>query len=54
MGTLLDLENGQAGIIVKVKGRGAFRRRITEMGFVRGKEVTVVKSAPLKIGRAHV
>ncbi|MEI6898278.1 MAG: FeoB small GTPase domain-containing protein, partial [Bacteroidota bacterium] len=47
MGTLLDLENGQAGIIVKVKGRGAFRRRITEMGFVRGKEVTVVKSAPL-------
>jgi len=35
-------------MIVKVRGRGAFRRRITEMGFVKGKEVSVIKSAPLQ------
>ncbi|MFC2107336.1 ferrous iron transport protein B [Bacteroidota bacterium] len=48
MTSLKDLKEGEKGIITKVKGRGAFRRRIIEMGFVRGKEVTVVKSAPLK------
>jgi ferrous iron transport protein B len=47
MSTLLDLHQGETGIIVKVKGRGAFRKRITEMGFIKGQEVTVVKSAPL-------
>lgn len=45
---LSDLQNGDYGIIVKVKGRGAFRKRITEMGFVKGKKVTVIKNAPLK------
>ena len=35
-------------MITKVKGRGAFRKRITEMGFVKGKEVTVIKAAPLQ------
>lgn len=47
MSTLLDLQQGESGIIVKVKGRGAFRKRITEMGFVKGKEVNVIKAAPL-------
>jgi ferrous iron transport protein B len=46
--TLYDLEQGDKGIITKVKGRGAFRKRITEMGFVKGKVVTVVKKAPLR------
>lgn len=46
--TLFDLEQGEKGIITKVRGRGAFRKRITEMGFVKGKVVTVVKKAPLK------
>lgn len=46
--TLADLKNDQQGIITKVKGRGAFRKRITEMGFVRGKVVKVIKNAPLK------
>ncbi len=46
--TLLDLQNGEKGIIQKVKGRGAFRRRIIEMGFVSGKIVEVIKKAPLK------
>ena len=29
-------------------GRGAFRKRIIEMGFIRGKEVIVIQNAPLK------
>ena len=48
MATLLDLHQGESGLITKVKGRGAFRKRITEMGFVKGKEVTVIKAAPMQ------
>lgn len=44
---LSDLKTGQVGTIVGVGGHGEFRRRITEMGFVRGKKVIVVKNAPL-------
>lgn len=47
MKTLYDLKQGESGVIVKVRGRGAFRNRIIEMGFVVGKEVTSLKSAPL-------
>ncbi|MEG1544337.1 MAG: FeoA domain-containing protein, partial [Tannerellaceae bacterium] len=36
---LSELRTGEQGIIVKVMGRGAFRKRIIEMGFIRGKEV---------------
>ncbi|MDH6534200.1 ferrous iron transport protein B [Parabacteroides sp. 52] len=45
---LSDLRTGDKGVIVKVMGRGAFRKRIIEMGFIRGKEVVVVQNAPLK------
>lgn len=45
---LSELSEGQIGFISKVKGRGAFRKRITEMGFVKGQEVVVVKNAPLR------
>lgn len=45
---LSELKEGEKGIISKVKGRGAFRKRITEMGFVRGKVVEVIKNAPLR------
>lgn len=44
---LSDLKTGETAIITKVLGRGAFRKRITEMGFVKGKKVAVIKSAPL-------
>lgn len=44
---LSELKPGESGIIVKVKGRGAFRKRIIEMGFIKGKEVKVIRSAPL-------
>ncbi|UBM61132.1 ferrous iron transport protein B [Candidatus Sulfidibacterium hydrothermale] len=46
--TLAELKTGEKAIITKVRGRGAFRKRIIEMGFVVGKLVTVVKNAPLK------
>ncbi|MDX9696608.1 MAG: ferrous iron transport protein B [Bacteroidales bacterium] len=42
------LKDNEEGIITKVKGRGAFRKRITEMGFVKGQKVMVIKNAPLK------
>ncbi|MFO8233958.1 MAG: ferrous iron transport protein B [Bacteroidales bacterium] len=45
---LSDLHNKESAIITKVRGRGAFRKRIMEMGFVKGQKVTVVKNAPLK------
>ncbi len=45
---LSDLRTGQTGIILKVLGHGAFRKRILEMGFVRGKNVSVLLNAPLK------
>ncbi len=48
MSTLLDLRQGESAQIIKIRGRGHFRRRLMEMGFVKGKEITVVKSAPLQ------
>ncbi len=44
---LSTLATSESGIITKVLGHGSFRKRITEMGFVRGKRVTVIKNAPL-------
>ena len=40
---LSELRTGDKGVIVKVMGRGAFRKRIIEMGFIRGKEVIVIQ-----------
>jgi ferrous iron transport protein B len=48
IGHLADLSSGQTGVITKVKGHGAFRKRITEMGFVSGTTVKVIKHAPLQ------
>ncbi|MDR1881141.1 MAG: ferrous iron transport protein B [Tannerellaceae bacterium] len=45
---LSELKTGEKGVIVKVMGRGGFRKRIIEMGFIRGKEVVVIQNAPLK------
>ena len=44
---LSELTDNQEAIIVKVLGHGAFRKRITEMGFVAGTEIKVIKQAPL-------
>lgn len=46
--TLNDLQTGESAVIKQVHGSGAFRKRITEMGFVKGQVVTVVKAAPFK------
>jgi len=45
---LSELQRNESGIITKVRGRGAFRKRILEMGFVKGKKVSVIKNAPLQ------
>lgn len=45
---LSELKTGETATVVKVLGYGGFRRRIMEMGFVKGQEVTVVLDAPLK------
>lgn len=45
--TLADLHTGESAVIVKVSGRGSFRKRIIEMGFIKGKTVRVVQNAPL-------
>lgn len=44
---LSELQSGEQGVIVRVKGRGAFRKRIIEMGFVKNKTVSVIRNAPL-------
>lgn len=44
---LSELNTGDSAVITKVKGYGAFRKRLNEMGFVRGKVVKAVKNAPL-------
>lgn len=44
---LSDLQNGDSAVIVRVSGHGAFRRRIIEMGFVRGQKVTSMLNSPL-------
>src|SRR5450759_2252264 len=48
MTTLYDLNEGEEGIILKIKGRGQFRQRLSEMGFVVGNKVEVIKKAPLR------
>lgn len=45
---LSELSENQEAVIVKVVGHGAFRKRITEMGFVKSKVVKVIKNAPLQ------
>lgn len=45
---LSELKTGERGVIVKVTGNGAFRKRVVEMGFVKGQPVEVIMNAPLK------
>ena len=45
---LSELKTGEKGVIVKVLGHGGFRKRIVEMGFIKGKTVEVLLNAPLK------
>ena len=45
---LSELKTGERGVIVKVNGHGSFRKRIIEMGFVKGNKVKVILNAPLR------
>lgn len=45
---LSELKTGERGVIVKVTGHGGFRKRIVEMGFIKGKVVDVLQNAPLQ------
>ena len=45
---LSELKTGERGVIVKVLGHGGFRKRIVEMGFIKGKSVEVLLNAPLQ------
>ncbi|MBR4920616.1 MAG: ferrous iron transport protein B [Prevotella sp.] len=45
---LSELKTGEHGVIEKVRGHGGFRKRIIEMGFIRGQEVEVLLNAPLQ------
>ena len=45
---LSDLKTGESAVVIKVQGHGGFRRRILEMGFVRGQRVVAVLNAPLR------
>ena len=45
---LSELKTGEKGVIVKVQGHGGFRKRIIEMGFIKGQEVEVLLNAPLQ------
>lgn len=43
---LSEVRNNETVVISKILGHGSFRKRINEMGFVKGKEITVIKNAP--------
>lgn len=45
---LSELKTGERAIVVKVLGHGGFRKRIIEMGFIKGKTVEAVLNAPLQ------
>ena len=45
---LSELKTGESGVIVKVFGHGAFRKRVMEMGFVRGRKISAILSAPMR------
>lgn len=45
---LSEMKKGETAVIVRVGGNGALRRRILEMGIVKGAQIYVDKYAPLK------
>ena len=45
---LSELKTGETGIVVHVHGHGGFRKRIVEMGFIKGETIKVLLNAPLR------
>lgn len=44
---LSELEPGENGVVTRIKGNGVSRRRILDMGVVKGSEIKVIRRAPL-------
>ena len=44
---LSELRNGETAVIVRLSGHGGFRKRIMEMGFIRGEKVKSVLDSPM-------
>ncbi len=45
---LSELRNGEKANIINVRGHGGFRKRLVEMGFIKGQLVEVLLNAPLQ------
>ena len=45
---LSELKTGERGVVVRVSGHGSFRKRILELGFIKGNVVNVILNAPMK------
>nr|CAI78622.1 putative ferrous iron transport protein [uncultured delta proteobacterium] len=45
---LSELKEGEKAVITKVGGKGSFRKRLLEMGFIKGSEIFIEKYAPLR------
>jgi len=46
--SLRDLREGDRATIQAIRGKGAFKRRLLEMGFMPGTSVLIKKYAPLR------
>ena len=44
---LSELKKGEKGIITKINGQGLLRKRLSGMGFIKGKTVEAIRYAPL-------
>ena len=49
---LSELKTGESGIVVKILGHGAFRKRVIEMGFVKGQVICLLYTSYLHVANA--
>jgi len=60
MKTLSSCRQGETVIIKRIRGSSLLRKRLIEMGFLKGRELSIIKYAPLKdpmevrLGDAHI
>ena len=47
MKTLKDVKVGESAVVARLHGEGAVKRRIMDMGLVKGTQLTVRKVAPI-------
>ncbi|MGC8940361.1 MAG: FeoA family protein [Candidatus Bathyarchaeia archaeon] len=44
---LSELKPGEKGVITRVVGSGAVKKRLLDMGLVKGTEITMIRKAPI-------